>query len=144
MRRFESPDEAEAAFYDAFLATDLALMGAVWTEEPAPVCVHPGGDLLQGRTAVLRSWSEIFTGAERPDLRYRVIQRTQREDLAVHLTEERIRPRGSSQSHARILATNLFQRTAAGWRLSAHHASLPLIDRTAKRDGAKSPSPQIH
>jgi ketosteroid isomerase-like protein len=144
MTRFENPDEAEAAFYAAFLSTDLALMGKVWAEEPAPICVHPGGDLLQGRTAVLRSWREIFTGAERPDLHYQVIQRTHREDLAVHLTEERIRPRGSSQSPTRILATNLFQRTAEGWRLTAHHASLPLVDRATKRDPARSPPPQIH
>jgi ketosteroid isomerase-like protein len=119
MTRFDSPDAVEAAFYAAFASMDLSAMGDLWAETPRPVCVHPGGDLLEGRTAVLRSWTEILTGAERPDLRFRVIQRTWRDDLAVHLTEEQIRPANSRASHTRILATNVFQRTPEGWRLTA-------------------------
>jgi hypothetical protein len=144
MSRFQTPEEVEAAFYAAFETLDIALMGAVWAEEPSPVCVHPGGDLLQGRSKVLRSWREVLTGAEPPDLHYRVIQRTATEGLAVHLVEELIRPSRSREEPNRILATNVYRQTAAGWRMTAHHASLPLMRRRPETAPSETPKPRMH
>jgi hypothetical protein len=142
--RFQTPDEAEAAFYAAFETLDIALMGAVWAEQPSPVCVHPGGDLLQDRSEVLRSWREVLTGAERPELQYRVIQRTASEGLAVHLVEELIRPSRSREEPNRILAMNVYRKTADGWRMTAHHASLPLMRRRPETADSEAPKPRMH
>jgi hypothetical protein len=142
--RFQTPDAVEASFYTAFQTLDIALMGAVWAEQPSPVCVHPGGDLLQDRSEVLRSWREILTGAERPELHYRVIQRTASEGLAVHLVEELIRPSRSREEPNRILATNVYGKTAEGWRMTAHHASLPLMRRRPETAGSEAPKPRMH
>ena len=144
MSRFQTPDEAEAAFYAAFETLDIALMGAVWAEQPSPVCVHPGGDLLQERSEVLSSWREILTGAERPELHYRVIQRSASEGLAVHLVEELIRPSRSREEPNRILATNVYRKTAEGWRMTAHHASLPLMRRRPETAASGAPKPRMH
>jgi hypothetical protein len=144
MSRFQTPDEVEAAFYAAFETLDIALMGAVWSEQPSPVCVHPGGDLLQGRSEVLRSWREVLTGAECPELHYRVIQRTTTEGLAVHLVEELIRPSRSREEPNRILATNLYRQSAEGWRMTAHHASLPLVRRRPETAASDAPKPRMH
>jgi uncharacterized protein (TIGR02246 family) len=144
MSRFQTPDAVEAAFYAAFQTLDIALMGAVWTEDSSPVCLHPGGDLLQGRGEILNSWREILTGAERPDLHYRVIQRTAAEGLAVHLVEELIRPSRSREEPNRILATNVYRHTAEGWQMTAHHASLPLMRRRPETAASGAPKPRMH
>lgn len=103
-------------------------MERVWSEGPESVCVHPGGDLLRGRPAVLQSWIEIFSSAERPSLRYRTLQTTLSGDIAVHLVEETIRPGNSPDIRsARVLATNIYRRADDGWRMTAHHSSLPVM-----------------
>jgi hypothetical protein len=144
MTRFTTPDEAEAAFYVAFEALDLSLMGLVWDDGPTIVCVHPGSDLLQGRSKVLRSWTEILTGAERPEIRFNLIQRTLVDGLAVHLVEELIRPGRSRDEPNRILATNIYQRTDRGWRMTAHHASLPLRRASDEPSSPTPPAPRMH
>jgi hypothetical protein len=124
-----SPDAAEQAFYRAFETTDLALMGRLWLEGDAVRCIHPGGDLLTGYGPVLASWRGILAGADRPTLRYRVLDRQHAAELALHLVEEQIGPHGADVETGlnRILATNVYQRTPGGWRMVLHHASLPLI-----------------
>ena len=123
---FNTPDQAEAAFYGAFQELDTELMAQVWSDDPDAACVHPGGDLLQGKSAVMQSWIEIFGAAERPTLVHRTLQATGNGELAVHLVEEMIRPGGKSDA-SRVLATNVYQRERGGWRMVAHHASLPIM-----------------
>ncbi|MDX1433824.1 MAG: nuclear transport factor 2 family protein, partial [Gammaproteobacteria bacterium] len=60
--RFTTPEDAEAAFYDAFQRLDLEAMMRVWADEETIVCVHPMGPRLGGRAAVAQSWREIFAG----------------------------------------------------------------------------------
>lgn len=140
-----SPDAAERAFYLAFEALDLALMGQVWLDDDSIRCIHPGGDLLAGRSTVLGSWRGILTASRHPQVRFRLLERVQHGDLALHLVEERIAPdAAASEDHGtRILATNVYRRTAAGWRLMLHHASLPLS--APQRDtGAPNESSRLH
>jgi hypothetical protein len=142
-----SPDAVEHAFYRAFETIDLALMAALWLDDDSVRCVHPGGDLLSGRDAVLDSWRGILAGAERPMVRYRVLHRRQHGELAVHLVEERIGPAGADPRTGlnRLLATNIYQRTGQGWRMVLHHGSLPLGSGRDGADGArKSPRPRLH
>ncbi|MCG6895834.1 MAG: nuclear transport factor 2 family protein [Thiocapsa sp.] len=144
MHRYATPDEAETAYYTAFAATDVALMGEVWTETAAAVCVHPGGDLLSGRAEVLRSWADILNGAQLPEVRYRVLQRMTSDQLAVHLVEELIRPSHSRDAPNRVLATNVYHRATDGWRMVAHHASLPLMTARPKPADAAPPTRRVH
>jgi ketosteroid isomerase-like protein len=127
------PDAVERAFYQAFGTGNLALMGRVWLDGDDACCVHPGGDLLTGRGAILAGWRGILAGIP-PIVRFRVLRRQQAGDLVLHLVEQRIGP-GAAVTAAdaarpptlnRILATNAYRRTADGWRLVLHHASLPL------------------
>jgi hypothetical protein len=129
-KKFDTPEAAEAAFYQAFAAIDLDLMAAVWNDDDKILCIHPGSGLLQGRSSVMRSWMEIFAGSEPPLIEYRFINGFGTEDLAVHLVEERIRPRGKPPEAAnRVLATNVYLSEGGIWRLAQHHSSLPMMDR---------------
>jgi len=140
---FPSADAAEAAFYAAFETTDLGLMARVWPQDQDARCVHPGSDLLQGYVAVMESWRSILAGAQRPTVRIRLIDRYDTDLLSVHLVEERIGPAGTEQDLIRVLATNIYVLTETGWRMSLHHASLPLVA-TAKDLGQPKQPPRVH
>jgi hypothetical protein len=66
----------------------------------------------------------MFEAAVKPNIQYTLINRSQQADLAIHLVVERI---GSStaktQSGAVVFATNVYQLTPQGWRMSGHHAA---------------------
>ena len=126
--KFGSPEDGERAFYHAFSQCDTQAMGQVWAEDGV-ICIHPGGTLLQGRTAVLQSWAQILTGASKPSVRIQTISRLKHGDLAVHVVEEHITPgSGSSGPGSLILATNVFRLIDGAWYLVEHHASLPLVN----------------
>lgn len=123
---FTDPEQAEAAFYQAFAGLAIDGMEAVWSSRAALVCIHPGGPVLEGRAAVLRSWADIFRSADAPGVACRTVSSSQGSDLAVHVVEEHIRPRGGTASAgAIVIATNVYRREAEGWRLVVHHASVP-------------------
>lgn len=135
---FTNVQEIETAFYRAFETLDNDLMDRVWADGMESSCVHPGGDLLEGKSAVMQSWMEIFSGAQRPTLTFRIIRTTEIGDMAVHLTEELIRPSGSKTEPSRVLSTNIYRYGEDGWRMVAHHASLPLRDNQPQpKDSAK-------
>ena len=125
---FGSPDAVEEAFYRAFSALDHAAMRRVWSAGDAVSCIHPGGPLLQGQQAVLQSWSEIFAGSQPPRLAWERLSAVEAGDLAVHVTAEHIQSGDPDAGRgARVIATNVFRREAAGWLLIQHHASLPVM-----------------
>ncbi|HXZ95937.1 MAG TPA: nuclear transport factor 2 family protein, partial [Burkholderiales bacterium] len=55
---FPTPQDAEAAFYEAFESADLDAMMAVWAEDEEVVCVHPSGPRLTGIAQVRESWRQ--------------------------------------------------------------------------------------
>jgi ketosteroid isomerase-like protein len=138
---FATADEAEAAFYAAFAAIDLAAMGAVWLDSAGVVCVHPGGGLLRGRAEVMQSWAEILTGVSPPSIEHRLIERLAAGDQEVHVVEESIRAGGDAQAAPnRVLATNVYRLGPDGWRMLVHHASLPLMVKRREPDSGR----QLH
>jgi ketosteroid isomerase-like protein len=126
----------ERAFYAAFAACDVEAMRLVWADSEETLCVHPGGPLLRGKDAVMQSWAEILGGASAPEVSHREIQRVAAGDLVIHTVEESIRPGDSDDPPTRIIATNVYRRTPAGWRMLAHHASLPVMRRSRREAGS--------
>ena len=115
---------ANARFYRAFEALDLAAMDQVWARGEHVRCVHPGWPLLCGWGAVRESWQRIFAGTE--EMRFTLSEVTVNAggDLAwVTCTENILSEVDGRVSVTAILATNLFERAGDGWRLVHHHAS---------------------
>jgi ketosteroid isomerase-like protein len=135
----DDAEGVEAAFYEAFARLDMDLMSAVWLDGLRPVCIHPGGPLLQGKDAVLHSWAGIFDGSQPPIVEHRLIDRIESGDLAIHLVEERIRPRSAPADQAnRVIATNVYLRESGAWYMIEHHGSLPLIEQPASEPETRS------
>ena len=120
---FPTPQDAEAAFYDALTKNDLEAMMAVWADDDDVYCVHPNGARLTGVEQVRESWRQIFASGQRLTFRLRDQQYVQGMMLSVHSVYEHIAVTGETRSRTPVIATNIFLRTERGWRMVAHHAS---------------------
>jgi ketosteroid isomerase-like protein len=117
-------EQANARFYRAFETLDIAEMEQVWVQGEHVRCVHPGWPLLCGWEAVRTSWQTIFANTE--EMRFTLTDVTVNvgEDLAwVTCTENILSEVNGRVTVTTILATNLFERAADGWRLVHHHGS---------------------
>jgi ketosteroid isomerase-like protein len=116
--------DANARFYRAFEALDLAAMEAVWTHGDDVKCVHPGWPLLSGWGAVRESWQAIFQNTAEMRFTISEVHVTLVGELGwVTCTENILSDVRGRVAVTAILATNLFVRDADGWRMIHHHAS---------------------
>jgi ketosteroid isomerase-like protein len=116
-------DEVEAAFYDALQNGDIDRLMACWADEDDIVCIHPGGPRLIGAVAIRATFESMFTRGSIRAWPQRA-RKMQAAASAVHNVLERIEvltPEGPGQAWA--IATNVYHKTAQGWRMVAHHAS---------------------
>ncbi len=120
---FTTPQDAEAAFYEAFEKADLDAMMAVWADDDDIVCVHPGGVRLSGMALIRESWRQIFAGGQTLRFRLRQQQSLNGMTLAVHSVYELISVAGEARTRNPVIATNIYMRTENGWRMVVHHAS---------------------
>lgn len=122
-RIFPTAQDAENAFYEALERSDLEGMMAVWAEDEDIVCVHPGGPRLTGQDQVRESWARIFAGGGPARVHISQQVAISAMMLAVHSVHENFAVEGEAQPRPPIVATNVYLRTAAGWRMLVHHAS---------------------
>lgn len=120
---FASPQDVEAAFYEALERCDIEGMMAVWAEDEDVVCVHPGGPRLVGYATVREAWQRIFAGGSK--LRVRLSQQTSVSTpfAMISMLLEHIATLDDDKLSAPVAATNVYVRGALGWRMVAHHAS---------------------
>ena len=116
-------EDLEAAFYDALQSGDIEKLMACWADEDDIVCVHPGGGRMLGAGAIRASFEAMFAnGTIRATAeKVHVIDSI---SASVHSVLERIEVlTEEGPRHAYVVATNVYQKTAQGWRMVAHHAS---------------------
>lgn len=120
---FPTPQDAEAAFYEALEASDLEAMMGVWADDEEIVCVHPGGPRLSGYDQVREGWAQLFGPGQRfkVQLSSQVVLSSMM--LAVHSVHENILVQGEQRPRVPIAATNVYLRTGNGWRMVLHHGS---------------------
>lgn len=146
---FASATEAEAAFYQALEAADLALMQRVWAPLATVSCVHPGRAPLIGRTPVMHSWEVIFAAGPSLHVRYERLQRSRGSGLAIHLVHEYLQLSGGEAPQPPVVATNSYQRIGTHWFMTGHHGSptlaVQLAAEAAEPPGAGSAgAPVVH
>ncbi len=122
-RIFPTAQDAQAAFYEALERADLDLMMAVWSEDEEILCVHPGGARLTGQHQVRESWRQILAGGARARVHLSQQVAIDGPMVAVHSVHENFSVPGEQRPLQAVVATNVYLRTAAGWRLVVHHGS---------------------
>lgn len=119
-----TPDDVEAALYEALRTADIDALMACWAEEDDIVCIHPGGARISGVAAIRAAFDAIFSHGGAIQVRPESIRRMDSVGGAVHSVLERIQMMSSDGPvHAHLLATNVYLHTPQGWRLVLHHAS---------------------
>lgn len=128
-----SADDIEAAFYEALQTADIEKLVACWADEDDIVCVHPGGPRLIGMGAIRAAFDAMFSnGSIRawPE----GVRKIESLASSVHNVRERIEVlTDEGPREAYVIATNVYHKTAQGWRMVAHHAS----------PGSQQESPEI-
>ena len=141
-RSFPTPQDAEAAFYEALEAGDLEAMMEVWADDEEVVCVHPGGPRIAGYEQVRDSWARILSSGERlkVDLSEQVC--LQGVMVSLHSLHESV-SQGDEQRQV-VVTTNVYLRTGGGCRMIAHHASLASRVAPAPRPDAGDTPKTLH
>jgi ketosteroid isomerase-like protein len=125
-RNFPTAQDAENAFYEALERCDLEGMMAVWAEDEEIVCIHPAGQRIAGQQQVRASWAQLFAGGAHARVRVTPLAAVNGVMFTVHNVHEDFVLEGARPGDPRpatIVATNVYLRTAAGWRMVVHHAS---------------------
>ncbi|MBL8319216.1 MAG: nuclear transport factor 2 family protein [Burkholderiaceae bacterium] len=118
-----SPDDVEAQFYEALREADLDKLMGVWSDDDDIVCVHPGGPRVVGARAIRASFEAIFANGGIP-LQTENCKRVHTLSAAMHnLVEAVAIVSADGVQRASVVATNVYVKTALGWRMVSHHAS---------------------
>lgn len=115
---------ANETFYKAFESLDISRMAEVWQKSDRVKCVHPGGELLAGREAVMKSWEDIFSNTLSVHFDLSHVSIDVRGDLAwVTLHENVVINAEGAISKGMMIATNIYERSGDRWLLLHHHAA---------------------
>lgn len=120
---YPSPDDAEQAFYDAFVRSDLEAMMSVWSEDEEAVCVHPGGSRFTGLAAIRESWKQLFDTGMKFQVRTSNVVKTHSALVAVHSLLQHVSVEGDDTIAPPLITTNVYTRGPRGWQLLVHHTS---------------------
>lgn len=120
-------DDTEQRFYEALQSGDIDRLMALWSDEEEVSCVQPGGARVVGLQAVRESFEQMF--AQGPvDAHPEQVRRLVHHDCAIHSVLERVGvTTEKGPGSAWILSTNVYMKTAMGWKLVSHHASPGLL-----------------
>ena len=118
-----SPDEIETAYYDALARADVEALMMLWADDEEIVCIHPGAGRLVGHIAIRNTWEEILTRGGL-HIQVRQLHATHTMTTAIHNVIEDVRHAENTMPEVHIIATNVYLKTAQGWRIVAHHASV--------------------
>lgn len=135
-----SADDVEAQFYEALAAGDLERLMGLWSDDEEIACVHPGGPRIVGHGAVRASFEALFANGA-VALRPHHVRRVESGGTSIHHVLERVDlgagPKGPQT--AWVIATNVYFKSAQGWRLVLHHAS-PGSPHEAQEIASEAPS----
>jgi ketosteroid isomerase-like protein len=120
-RNFDTPQDAEDAYYDALEDGDLEGLLGVWAETEEVCCLLPMHALAQGRSAVRESFARLFARGQGIALSVKHLRWIDAGEMAIHLVEESPQQRApGTPPPLAVYGTNIYRRGADGWRLVVH------------------------
>jgi ketosteroid isomerase-like protein len=107
---------ANDAFYAAFAGRDYEAMEQLWAHQAPVACIHPGWNVLHGRSRVMASWKSIFESGGAPPIQPSNATAHVVGDSAFVVCLENV-------PGATLIATNVFVREEGMWMMVHHHAA---------------------
>lgn len=127
---------ANEAFYAALSGLDLESMEAAWYHDDWVRCVHPGWDVLVGWRAVHASFQRIFRDTGWIRVIPTAVTGRALGDLGIVACTENITSSDNGEVGVGVAqATNVFRRTAEGWKMIVHHSSPSPVTVTSEFSG---------
>jgi len=118
---YNTPQEAEDAFYDALEEGDLNQLLSVWSEADDICCLLPMYPMIQGRQDVADVFTELFSQGHGVALAIAHLSWIQTDDVAIHQVEETIQnPPPDTPPPPPFYGTNIYRKDSTGWRLIVH------------------------
>ena len=118
---YNTPQEAEDAFYDALEEGDLKQLLSVWAETDDICCMLPMYPLLQGRQGVADVFTQLFSQGHGVSLAISHLSWIQTDDIAIHQVEETIQTLPpDTPPPPPFYGTNIYRKDNSGWRLIVH------------------------
>lgn len=114
-------NDIEQQYYECLRNADLNGLMRLWADEDDVSCVHPGQPRLLGVGAIRASFEHLL-GQGGLRIVPTCIKSVQTVDACVHNIIEQVINR-DNEVQGFAIATNVYIKTAAGWRMVAHHAS---------------------
>lgn len=116
-------EDVEAAFYEALQTADIDKLMACWADEDDIVCVHPGGPRVVGPGAIRAAFAAMFANGPIQAWPERVHAVDSHASAVRSVLERIVLTLPDGRMEAWVIATNVYHRTAQGWRMVAHHTS---------------------
>ncbi|WP_431042968.1 nuclear transport factor 2 family protein [Streptomyces sp. P1-3] len=131
----EQVERANTALYEAMERGDHEALSRLWLDGDIS-CVHPGWPVLRGRGEVLRSYALIMANTDYIQFFLTDVEVSVVADTALVTCTENILSGAPAEEEGElgplvgqlVVATNVFRRTADGWKLWSHHGSPVLAE----------------
>ena len=118
---YDSPQEAEDAFYDALDEGNLKRILSVWAETDDICCLLPMHPMIQGREGVTDVFTQLFSQGHGVSLSIAHLGWIETDDIAIHQVEESIEdPPADRHTPPPFYGTNIYRKDNNGWRLIVH------------------------
>lgn len=123
---FETPQDAEDTFYDAFEDNDVEKMMSVWADSEDIICITPMRKQALGRVAVRKIWEELFASGVKVEIEIHHQYWIEMGEVALHLVHEQlIFNEDRRRMPPPLIVTNAYHRESTEWHLVLHQASPP-------------------
>jgi len=118
---YDTPQEAEDAFYDALEEGDLKQLLSVWAESEDICCLLPMYPLVRGRPAVEDVFAHLLSRGTGVSLGINHLHWIESGDVAIHHVEEVLQDVPPDRAPPPpFYGTNIFRRDSSGWHLLLH------------------------
>ncbi len=120
---FQTPQDAEDAYYDALDERSVDHMMQVWDDSPDIACLLPMQPFIHG-SAVRDMWRALLQSDMPIDIHVRHVRWVEIDDIAIHYVEEQSRLASAQGTPPPVYAVNVFRRRGdAGWGMILHQNS---------------------
>jgi ketosteroid isomerase-like protein len=118
---YDTPQDAEDAFYDALDAGNLKQLLSVWAESDDICCLLPMYPMIQGRQGVTDVFTRLFSQGQGVPLAITHLGWIETHDIAIHQVEEAIQAQPvDTPPPPPFYGTNIYRKGKSGWRLIVH------------------------
>jgi ketosteroid isomerase-like protein len=119
---YNTPQEAEDAFYDALDAGNLDQLLSVWAESADICCLLPMHPMIQGRQGVTDVFTHALSQGHGVSLAITHLGWIETDDIAIHQVEETVLapPSTDTPPPPPFYGTNIYRKDNTGWRLIVH------------------------